>query len=254
MSMPVTAPGRCGRAVAAHRGRACLQRHGGRPAAVQQRGFTLIELTVALALVALMASVLYGALGFAGTSMDKGEAKAEATSSMRLTEQFLRAQIEGQHPLRMRKVAEFPLLFGGARDEMRYAAPLPARVAAGGIWYYRLRVAHDDPRAPLVLDRMIPDVNAARLPEFTAPDRSILALDIAELRIAYFGRPANADRAEEPRWLDRWDDAQRLPELVRIDVIPRHGDPWPTLVVAPREAPEAGCRAFDPGRQACVAV
>jgi general secretion pathway protein J len=219
-----------------------------------QAGFTLIELTVALALVALMASVLYGALGFAGTSMDRGEAKAEATSSMRLTEQFLRAQLESQHPLRMRKMAEYPLLFTGERDELRYAAPLPPRVSAGGIWYYRLRVDQDDPRAPLVLERIVPDVNAARLPEFTNPDRSILALDIGEIRIAYLGRPAGADEAEPPRWLDRWNDAQRLPLLLRIDVVPRHGDAWPTLVVAPREAPEAGCRAFDPARQACIAV
>jgi len=219
-----------------------------------QHGFTLIELTVALALVALMASVLYGALGFAGTSIDRGEAKAESNSSMRLTEEFLRAQLEGQHPLRMRKVAEFPLLFRGDRDELRYAAPLPARVVAGGMWYYRLRVDHDDARSPLVLERMIPDLNAARLPEFNSPERSILAEDIGEVRIAYLGRDAQASTSDAPRWRDRWDDAQQLPELVRIDVLPRHGNPWPTLLVAPRESPEAGCRAFDPARLACVAI
>ena len=33
--------------------------------------------------------------------------------------------------------------------------------------------------------------------------------------------------------------------LIRIDVTPKQGAPWPTLYVAPREAPEAGCRAWD---------
>jgi general secretion pathway protein J len=219
-----------------------------------QRGFTLLELVVALALVALMASVLYGALGFAGTAVDKGEAKAEANASMRLTEEFLRQQLEGQHPLRMRRMAEFPLLFGGTRDELRYAAPLPLRVSAGGMWYFRLRVDHDDARSPLVLERMVPDLAAARLPDFTTPERSILAEDIGEIRIAYLGLDPHADKSETPTWRDRWDDAQRLPQLLRIEVIPRHGPPWPPLVVAPRESPEAGCRAFDPARQACVAV
>ena len=218
------------------------------------RGFTLIELTVALALVALMAAVLYGALGFAGTSLDKGEARAESNSSMRLTEEFLRGQLEAQHPLRMRKVAEFPLLFGGDGDELHYAAPLPPRVAAGGIWFYRLRLAADDPRAPLVLERVVPDLNAPRPPEFTSPERSILAEGIAGLRIGYFGRDANASNADAPSWRDRWDNPQRLPLLVRIEITPKQGAPWPPLVVAPRAAPEAGCRAFDPGRQVCVAV
>jgi general secretion pathway protein J len=220
----------------------------------RSRGFTLLELTIALVLLALMATVLYGALGFAGTSWDRGEAKAEASAGMRLTQEFLRGQLESQHPLRMRKMAEFPLLFGGERDELHYAASLPARVAAGGIWFYRLSVARDGERSPLVLERVVPDVNAARVPDFTEPERSILAQDIEEVRIGYYGRDANASNADEPSWRDRWDDAQRLPLLVRIDVTPKHGAPWPTLVVAPREAPEAGCRAYDPTRAVCVGV
>lgn len=218
------------------------------------RGFTLLELTIALVLLALMSGVLYGALGMAGKSVDRGEAKVEATAGMRLAQEFLRAQLEMQHPLRMRKVQEFPLVFAGERDVLRYAAPLPARVAGGGIWFYRISVAQDDARSPLVLERVAPDVNAARIPDFVEPERSILAENIAEIRFAYFGRDASATDDTEPTWRDRWDNTQRLPLLVRIDVTPKQGPPWPTLVVQPREAPEAGCRSYDPTRQVCVAV
>jgi len=227
----------------------------GRPRASRAGGFTLLELTIALVLLALMAGILYGALGFAGTASDKGEAKADATSGMRLAQAFLRGQLESQHPLRLRKVAEFPLLFAGERDELRYAAPLPARVAGAGVWYFRLSLARDDPRSPLVLERVVPDVNAARPPDFPADaDRSVIAQDIAEIRFGYFGRDSAAVNADDPSWRDRWDNAQRLPLLVRIDVTPKKGAPWPTLVVAPRDAPEAGCRAYDPTRQICAGV
>lgn len=218
------------------------------------RGFTLLELTIALVLLALMSGVLYGALGMAGKSVDRGEAKVEATAGMRLAQEFLRAQLEMQHPLRMHKVQEFPLLFAGDREQLRYAAPLPPRVAAGGIWYYRISVARDDARSPLVLERITPDINGARVPEFSDPERSILAVDIAEIRFAYFGRDANATDDVAPSWRDRWDNPQRLPLLVRIDVTPKKGPPWPTLIVAPREAAEAGCRAYDPTRQVCAGV
>ena len=216
-------------------------------------GFTLLELSIALVLLALMGAVLYGALGFAGTSWDKGEAKVDATSGMRLAQEFMRAQLEQQHPLRMRKVAEFPLLFLGDRNEIRYAAALPSRVAAGGIWYYRLSVG-DDVRGPLVLERMVPDVNGTRVPDFNDAEKSIIVTGIAEIRFAYYGRDGGSGNADEPSWRDRWDNAQRLPLLVRIDVIPKQGPAWPTLVVAPRNAPEAGCRAFDPTRLVCAGV
>jgi len=216
-------------------------------------GFTLLELSIALVLLALMGAVLYGALGFAGTSWDKGEAKVDATSGMRLAQEFMRAQLEQQHPLRMRKVAEFPLLFFGDRNEIRYAAALPSRVAAGGIWYYRLSVG-DDARGPLVLERMVPDVNGTRVPDFNDAEKSIIVTGIAEIRFAYYGRDGGSSNADEPSWRDRWDNAQRLPLLVRIDVIPKQGAAWPTLVVAPRNAPEAGCRAFDPTRLVCAGV
>jgi general secretion pathway protein J len=218
------------------------------------RGFTLVELTIALVLLALLAAVLFGSLNLAGTSLDRGEAKADATSGMRLAQAFLRANLEEQHPLRMRKIAELPLLFAGERDELRYAAPLPARVIGGGIWTYRLAVDTSDARSPLVLERVLPDLNAAKLPEFREAERSVLAQDIAELRIGYFGRDAGANDASEPTWRDRWDDVQRLPVLIRVDVAPKRGAPWPTLIVAPREAPEAGCRAWDPARLRCASL
>ena len=46
---------------------------------------------------------------------------------------------------------------------------------------------------------------------------------IAELAISYFGRDENATDADAPTWRDRWDDKQRLPLLVRIEVKPEKG-------------------------------
>jgi len=225
-----------------------------KPSRGRVRGFTLLELIIALVLLALLSGVLFGSLKLAGRSTDSGEAKAGAAASMRLAQQFLRTNLEAQHPLRMRKILDWPLLFTGTADELRYAARLPARVAGGGMWYYRLVIRSEDPRSPLVLERMIPDLSADALPEFVNPERSVLAENIATLRIGYFGREADAAPSVAPSWRDQWNDTQRLPLLIRIDVAPKAGPPWPTLYVAPREAPEAGCRAWDVAREHCAAV
>ena len=81
----------------------------------RNRGFTLVELLIALALFALMSAVLFGSLRLAGRSTDAGDEKAQASSGMRLASEFLRTQLSAQHPQRMRKILEFPLLFGGSQ-------------------------------------------------------------------------------------------------------------------------------------------
>ena len=220
----------------------------------RDRGFTLLELIVALVLLALLSGVLFGAVRLAGRSTDGGDRKAAASASMRLAEQFLRANLEAQHPLRMRKMADWPLLFSGANDQMRYTARLPTRVAGGGIWFYRLVVRSEDPHSPLVIERMIPDLSADSIPDFDNAERSVLAENIASLRIGYFGRDPDAGPTATPTWHDQWTDMQRLPTMIRIDVTPKSGPPWPTLYVAPHESPEAGCRAWDIAREHCAAV
>jgi general secretion pathway protein J len=217
-------------------------------------GFTLLELTIALTLLALMAAVLVGSVSLSARSWDGGEAKAVEVSEMRQTQQFLREQISGLYPQRVRKAVDLPLMFVGDREEIRYAAALPPRVIEGGVYFFRLTLARNANAGELVLERLVPEPDAAVLPAFDKSERSILARGIAELRIGYFGREPNSALTDEPRWRDRWDDPQRLPDLVRIDVKPERGLAWPTLVVEPRRAPEAGCRAWDPARQVCMGM
>ncbi|MFO1395936.1 MAG: prepilin-type N-terminal cleavage/methylation domain-containing protein [Burkholderiales bacterium] len=219
-----------------------------------QSGFTLIELLVALGLLALMASVLFGSLRLAGRSYDAGDEKAQASSGMRLTSDYLRTQLSAQHPQRMHKIAEFPLLMGGTRDEIRFTAPLPGRVGVGGMWYYKLAVAPvpGKQQTALVLDRVIPDLNALDMPTFSDAERSVLADDIKALKISYYGRDKGTLMDVAPTWRAVWDDNQLLPLLIQVEVTPRVGPPWPPILVAPRAAPEAGCRAWDTVRVTCV--
>lgn len=218
------------------------------------RGFTLVELLIALTLMALLSAVLFGSMQLAGKSWDAGDAKAEGTASMRLAAQFLRAQLEEQHPQRMKKIVEFPLLFNGTGDEVEYAAALPARVQGGGIWLYRLHVVQVGEKSQLVLDRMIPDVTAQEMPAFSAPEQSVLAQNISAIKLQYYGRDAGADASVEPTWRASWDDRQNLPLTIRIDVTTTRGTTWPAIFASPRTAPESGCRAYDPARQRCVSA
>lgn len=214
-------------------------------------GFTLIELTVALVLLALIGSVLYGSLSLAGKSWNRGEAKSQQTDEMRLTEAFLRRTLTAQHPLRFHKVVGQPLYFLGTSDSLAYAAALPGR-AGGGMYYFRVGVVPNGDSSRLTLTRVIPDYAAQRLPPFDGADYSVLADGIAAVRFGYFGRDPGSADSVTPTWRERWDDPQRLPDLIRVDVTPLHGLPWPTLIVEPRLAPETGCPSWNPAARRCV--
>ena len=219
--------------------------------ASRESGFTLLELIVALMLLALMSSLLYGTLSLSADTWDRGEAKAARAADMRLTEEFLRQSLTAQHPLRLHKSADQPLYFQGARDTLAYAGVLPGR-AGGGIYYFRLAVTPNGDTSRLTLSRLIPDAAATSLPGFDGAERSVLADGIAEVRFSYFGRDADSNIANAPTWRERWDDPQLLPLIIRIDVTPAQGAPWPSLMVEPRLAPEVGCRVWDVGRNRCT--
>ena len=217
-------------------------------------GFTLIELIAALVLLALMSSVIYSALSLAGRAWDGGEAKATQVSEMRQTHEFLREELTAEFPLRLKKAVDLPLMFAGESDELRFTASLPTRVAEGGVLYFRLALARVDDRTQLIVERLLPDPQATQNPEFQNVEHSVLADNIAELKISYYGRDPGAVATDTPSWRDRWDDRQRLPLLVKIDVQPKQGPAWPTLVVEPRRAPEAGCAAYDALNGRCTGV
>jgi general secretion pathway protein J len=214
-----------------------------------QQGFTLIELTVALVLVALIGSLLYGSLSLAGDSWNRGEAKAQRVAEMRSAQDFLRRTLTSQHPLRFQKVVEKPLYFLGTRDALSYAAALPGRVG-GGMYYFRLTASGENGR--LTLARTIPDYSAQALPDFGNAESTVLADGVSAVRFGYFGRDPGSADSVAPTWRDRWDDPQRLPDLIRVDVTLSSGAAWPTLVVEPRIAPETGCSSWNPAQRRCL--
>ncbi len=214
-------------------------------------GFTLVELMVALLLLALMSSILYGSLSLSATSWDRGEAKAEQAGDMRQTGEFLRQALTAEHPLRLHKALDQPLYFAGASDSLAFAGSTPGRVG-GGIYYFRIALAPSGESSKLLLSRTIPDYTALKPPSFDAAEASVLADGIAQLKFSYFGRDPDAADVVDPTWRDHWDDPQILPLLIRMEVKTAQGTSWPPLVVEPRIAAEAGCRSWDANRRRCV--
>jgi general secretion pathway protein J len=194
-------------------------------------GFTLVELLVALALMALLTAVLFGGLRFGLRAWEVGGGRMEASDRRQQAQELLRGLLaEARPPVAGGALAP---AFEGAPERLAFVAPLPAHRGPGGLYRFTLSVVAGQGGGRLVLAWQPYDGDARA----GAPaDRAVLLERVAALRLDFFGA---AGPAAPRRWQARWAVPDRLPELVRLRLERGAGEPaggWPDLVVAPRQA------------------
>ncbi|MDR2172729.1 MAG: prepilin-type N-terminal cleavage/methylation domain-containing protein [Burkholderiales bacterium] len=222
----------------------------------RSQGFTLVELIVALLLLSLISATLFGVFRTAGRSVEVGELRTDDAASIRLVEDFLRAQWENMHPSRQRKMNEFPLIFEGGRNQLTYISALPPRVLGGGLWAWRLHVVREGGYGRLVLEHSIPETDklGKKTLKFLPDKRSVLADRVESVTFQYYGIEGDAAINAEPKWSNDWKDDQRLPQMIRMDVKLEDGTQWPTFYAEVRKGMEAGCRQWNEASGKCMGV
>jgi len=192
-------------------------------------GFTLLELVVALAVLALLTLLLADGVRSSLDLLDRAATRSEAIEDLPLVQQALRRILAGALPVTLpprRDDEPAPVRFAGDATWLELVGHLP-EPAGGGTWRIALAARGDIAGSALML-RWTP-VEASEGSH--AGGEAVLLEHIAGLRLAYLGD----DPGLAPAWADSWHNRQRLPRLVRIEVSFPAGDEriWPALVVAP---------------------
>ncbi len=195
------------------------------------RGFTLVEILLAVTLLSLLMALAYGSIRTATRSAHSGEAMIERTSTVRGVQEFLRRQISHAMPLlieRMEDAGDNRILHASA-DELVFAAPMPGYLARGGPHVQFLRLVRGDDGLQLEFDHTLLngyDPTAGRSQEARPP--VVLLSGIADGGFEY--RALDEDGVLTD-WFSEWDDPMRLPLMVRLHLEwPEQARMrWPTL-------------------------
>ncbi|MEE8455278.1 MAG: prepilin-type N-terminal cleavage/methylation domain-containing protein [Limibaculum sp.] len=210
--------------------RAYRDLEGGR----RQAGFTLVELLVAMTLLAFLSITLFGGLRFGARSWEAVVDSSAERDHIASTQTFLRDRL-GQLTLpgpagRRRSDADGGL--DGGPERVEFVAPWLSALSLGGL--YRFTLWHEDTGdGRLMLSWQPAEADPDALEELGDLAGERILLDgVAEFSLSYYGAP---DEDAEPEWLDQWESPGAPPRLVRVDLAFADARRvWPVFIVAPK--------------------
>ncbi|HEY0178509.1 MAG TPA: prepilin-type N-terminal cleavage/methylation domain-containing protein [Dokdonella sp.] len=181
---------------------------------VAARGFTLLEVMLAILLLALLLAGTYGAIRTAVHAMHSGELAIDRMNRLRVAQEFVRRQVSRIMPLAFAQdeSTNTNFVFEGRGDFMRFVAPMPGYLSKGGPYVQTLSFvgSRNGGRQLLFTDTMLngfdPDAKNDNEP-------SVLLDQIADGRFQY--RTLD-DQGELTDWSEQWDDPSVTPVMVRV--------------------------------------
>jgi general secretion pathway protein J len=183
---------------------------------VGARGFTLIEVVLALTIFALLGTILYGAFALSHSALAKSQASALRSQTARSTADLLGSYIRSAHPYRA-SPQEQAFFFEGESDTLTFISAYSHGMGGRGMAKIEITIDEDETgRAALNLEEATPVRVSGEDGSAGQTHRLVLRERIRDFRLAYLD-----PQVEEETWQERWDGQEKrmLPRAVRLSFV-----------------------------------
>lgn len=194
------------------------------------RGFTLLELLIAISITGLILVLAYSGIRLSISSWQKTSHTINNEEDLHLVYGFLRRQLAHiELPVRISASTTYQKFTGSARH-MSFVAPLPGKhSSSSGLQRFNLFISESQQGLQLQVN-FFPEQNNVDMPsdiEDFAP--RVLAEGLESGRFSYFGALPPARSAA---WHQTWSTPDALPQLVKVELsLSNQAVNWPAMVI-----------------------
>jgi general secretion pathway protein J len=209
-------------------------------------GFTLIEVLVAIALMALISTILISSLHIGGHTWQRVTRQTEGTQDVAQAQAFLRERLSSIYPYeRAADPIASPAFLLSDGKTIEFSGFAPQSIADGVL---RFQIDASTINSGTLEVRYLRDRTGSAVSQSSEWSHEALLAHVAALSVQFWQKL----RDQPGQWVNHWDDPTQLPRLIRIDVSFPANDQrrWPPLYIEPRVDTAANCQ-FDVVSRRC---
>lgn len=194
----------------------------------RQRGFTLIEVLIAMTLLSIMVVLLFGSLRICAQSWEQGENKITEVNEVAVVFNFFQRHLSSAIPLWNDFVEkeEKTFSFQGKKKSLQFVSVFPASAGRSGMQLFSMQPQQQDGEQVIkvTLTPFFPVTEG----EEWQKEEVVLLKHVSDFTLAYFGA---ADDGSESRWQEEWLEKDVQPQLVKISINTTNGIFWPEMII-----------------------
>ncbi|MFY3382632.1 PulJ/GspJ family protein [Paracidovorax sp. MALMAid1276] len=199
------------------------------------RGFTLVEMLVSVALLAVIMVALGSALRTIAQTEERVDQRLDRIDAMRSGVSLIRlitTRVSGKRSPPPAGQGGAVVPFRALPGSLEWVGIMPARPGVGGRHFFRLQV-EATPAGPELVLRFAPwSDGATAVPDWSRTDSRVIGRGVVSLGVRAQGLPPpGAPLVNWPQgWVSGWPIAEHLPERIQLNLADGLG-PWPPIVV-----------------------
>ena len=180
------------------------------------RGFTLIEMLVAITIFSLVLVLLSGSFYLADNSRRTSRNQMDALEGLRQTQRLLDRYLGAMQAVWQGEGDDKSLLFEGREDSLVFVSAMPAHLGASGLYEIRLRVLGETDSKQLQFERQL--LHPQRYSGDSADKDSRPSILLHQAKDVVFSYYGSSDESLGAGWYERWPSSRLMPSLVKLSI------------------------------------